>query len=130
MVGINTAVDGQGQNIGFAIAIDKAKPIVDRLRSGQSTATSPRAYLGVSSQAVDGTPGATVIDVGPGTPAAGAGLQVGDVIVALDNTPVTDPDSLSAAIGAKKPGDRATVTYQRAGARRTAQVTLGTRPTG
>jgi S1-C subfamily serine protease len=130
VVGINTAVDGQAQNIGFAIAIDKAKPIVERLRSGQSTATSPRAYLGVSSQAVVGTPGATVIDVGAGTPAAGAGLQVGDVIVALDNTPVTDPDSLSAAIGAKKPGDRATVTYQRAGARRTAQVTLGTRPTG
>ncbi len=130
VVGINTAVDGQGQNIGFAIAIDKAKPIVDRLRSGQSTATSPRAYLGVSSQPVDGTPGATVVDVGAGTPAAGAGLAVGDVIVALDGTQVNSPDDLSAAIGAKKPGDRVTVTYQRAGARRTAQVTLGTRPTG
>ncbi|HET7722640.1 MAG TPA: trypsin-like peptidase domain-containing protein [Acidimicrobiales bacterium] len=131
VIGINTAVDGQGQNIGFAIAIDKAKPIVDRLRTGQSAAATPRAYLGVSSQvAGDGTPGATVVDVGPGTPAAGAGIQVGDVIVALDSTQITDPDDLSEAIGAKKPGDRVTVTYTRNGQRRTAQVNLGTRPTG
>jgi putative serine protease PepD len=131
VIGINTAVDGQGQNIGFAIAIDKAKPIVDRLRTGQSTAATPRAYLGVSSQpAVDGSPGATVVDVGPGTPAAGAGLQVGDVIVALDATQINDPDDLSEAIGAKKPGDRVTVTYTRSGARRTAQLNLGTRPAG
>jgi putative serine protease PepD len=130
VVGINTAVDGQGQNIGFAIAIDKIKPMLDRLRSGQSTATTPRAYLGVSSQAAAGVTGATVVDVGPGTPAAGAGLQVGDVIVALDNQQINDPDGLSAAIGAHKPGDRVTVAYQRAGARRTAQVTLGTRPSG
>ena len=129
VIGINTAVDGQGQNIGFAIAIDKAKPILERLRTGQSTATTPRAYLGVSTQAVDGT-GATVVEVGPGTPAAGAGLQVGDVIVALDSTQVTDPDDLSEAIGAKKPGDRVTVAYSRNGQRRTAQVNLGTRPAG
>jgi S1-C subfamily serine protease len=131
VIGINTAVDGQGQNIGFAIAIDKAKPIVERLRSGQSTAATPRAYLGVSSQiSADGSPGATVVDVGAGTPAAGAGIQVGDVIVALDNTQINDPDDLSEAIGAKKPGDRVTVTYNRNGARRTAQLNLGTRPTG
>jgi S1-C subfamily serine protease len=129
VIGINTAIDGQGQNIGFAIAIDKAKPIVERLRTGQSAAATPRAYLGVTSQlSVDGSPGATVVDVGAGTPAAGAGLQAGDVIVALDNTPINDPDDLSEAIGAKKPGDRVTVTYNRAGARRTAQVNLGTRP--
>jgi len=55
---------------------------------------------------------------------------VGDVIVSLDSQQIADPDGLSAAIGAKKPADRVTVAYQRAGARRTAQVTLGTRPTG
>ncbi len=130
VVGINTAVDGQAQNIGFAIAIDKIKPILDGLRTGKSTTSTPRAYLGVSTQAADGTPGATVIDVGAGTPAAGAGIAVGDVIVGLDNTQIGDPDSLSSAIGAHKPGDRVTVVYQRAGARRTAQVTLGTRPAG
>ena len=130
VIGINTAVDGQGQNIGFAIAIDKVKPMLDRLRSGQSTATTPRAYLGVSTQAVDGIPGATVVDVGAGTPAASAGLQVGDVIVSIDDQQISSADSLGSAIGAKKPGDRVTVTYTRSGTRRTAQVTLGTRPTG
>jgi putative serine protease PepD len=129
VVGINTAVEGQAQNIGFAIAIDKIKPMLDRLREGQSTSTSPRAYLGVSTQSVDGT-GATVVDVGPGTPAAGAGIQVGDVIVALDGQPITDSDGLASTVGNHKPGDRVTVTYQRGGTRRTAQVTLGTRPVG
>ncbi len=129
VVGINTAVDGQAQNIGFAIAIDKIKPMLDRLREGQSTSTSPLAYLGVSTQSVDGT-GATVVDVGPGTPAAGAGIQVGDVIVALDGQPITDSDGLASTVGDHKPGDRVTVTYQRGGTRRTAQVTLGTRPVG
>jgi putative serine protease PepD len=129
VVGINTAVEGQAQNIGFAIAIDTVKPKLERLRSGQNTATTPRAYLGVSTQP-DVTAGATVVDVGPGTPAASAGLQVGDVIVALNGQQITDPDGLSTAIGAHKPGDRVTVTYLRGGTRRTAQVTLGTRPTG
>jgi len=129
VVGINTAVDGQAQNIGFAIAIDKVKPMLAGLRTGKSAATPVRAYMGVTSQAVDGS-GASVIEVGTGTPAAAAGIQAGDVIVSLDNQPITDPDGLSSAIGAKKPGDRVTVTYQRGGARRTAQVTLGTRPTG
>jgi S1-C subfamily serine protease len=129
VVGINTAVEGQAQNIGFAIAIDTIKPMLERLRAGQSTTATPRAYLGVSTQAVDGT-GATVIEVGTGTPAAAAGLQVGDVIVAIDSTQVSDPDGLGAAITSHAPGDRVTVTYLRGGARRTAQVTLGTRPTG
>jgi putative serine protease PepD len=52
------------------------------------------------------------------------------VIVALDGQQITDPDGLSTAIGAHQPGDRVTVTYLRGGARRTAQVTLGTRPRG
>jgi len=89
VVGINTAVEGQAQNIGFAIAIDRIKPMLERLRAGQSATATPRAYLGVTSQAIAGTPGATVTDVGPGTPAAQAGLQAGDVIVSLDGRSVT-----------------------------------------
>ena len=130
VVGINTAVSGQAQNIGFAIAIDGIKAKLDNLRAGQSTATQARAYMGVSSTTVDGTPGATVTDVGPGTPAATAGIQVGDVITAVDGTPVTGPDTLGTAIGGHQPGDRVTVTIQRGTTKRTAPVTLGTRPAG
>ena len=124
-------MSGQAQNIGFAIAIDGIKSKLDTLRAGKSTATTPRAYLGVSSQAVDGTPGVTVTDVGTGYPGgAGAGIQVGDVITAIDATPVTNPDTLGTAIGAHKPGDQVTVTVQRGAAKRTVQVALGTRPAG
>jgi S1-C subfamily serine protease len=130
VVGINTAVSGQAQNIGFAIAIDGIKAKLDKLRAGQSTATQARAYLGVSSQAVDGTPGATVTDVGAGTPASGAGIQPGDVITAIDATPVNNPDDLGTAIQAHKPGDRVNVTIQRGTTKRTASITLGTRPAG
>ncbi|HTJ77054.1 MAG TPA: trypsin-like peptidase domain-containing protein [Acidimicrobiales bacterium] len=130
VVGINTAVSGQAQNIGFAIAIDGIKAKLDKLRAGQSTATQARAYLGVSSQAVDGTPGATVTDVGAGTPASGAGIQPGDVITAIDATAVNNPDDLAAAIQAHRPGDRVNVTIQRGTTKRTASITLGTRPAG
>jgi putative serine protease PepD len=130
VVGINTAVSGQAQNIGFAIAIDGIKTKLDKLRAGQSTATEARAYLGVSSQAVDGTPGATVTDVGTGTPAAAAGIQAGDVITAIDTTAVTGPDDLGTAIQSHKPNDRVNVTLQRGSAKRTVPITLGTRPAG
>ena len=79
---------------------------------------------------VDGTAGATVVEVGAGTPAAAAGIQVGDVIVGIDNQQISGPDGLGSAITAHQPGDRVTVTLQRAGARRTVQITLGTRPAG
>jgi len=130
VVGINTAVSGAAQNIGFAIGIDGIKAKLDKLRAGQGSATVARAYLGVSTQAVDGTTGATVTDVGAGTPAAQAGIQAGDVITAIDGTPVTNPDSLSTAIGTHKPTDRVTVSIQRGATKRTAQITLGTRPAG
>ena len=128
VVGINTAVSGQAQNIGFAIAIDGIKSKLDTLRSGQSTASQPRAFLGVSTQAIAGTPGATVTDVGAGTPAATAGIQAGDVITAIDSTAVTDSDTLGTAIGAHKPGDKVNVTVQRGGGSQTLTATLGTRP--
>jgi putative serine protease PepD len=130
VVGINTAVSGQAQNIGFAIAIDGIKANLDKLRAGQSSATQARAYLGVSTAAVDGTPGATVTEVGPATPAAAAGIQAGDVITSIDGTSVTGPGSLGSAIAAHKPNDRVTVTVLSGSARRSASIVLGTRPAG
>jgi putative serine protease PepD len=132
VVGINTAVAGgtsnePAQNIGFALAIDRVKPLLDQLRKGQSAAATPTAYLGVSTQPAAGT-GAEVVSIGPGSPAAQAGIQVGDVILSVDNQPVVDADSLGSAITAHKPGDKVTVTWQRNGARQSASVALGSRP--
>jgi len=129
VVGINTAVSGQAQNIGFAIAIDGIKAKLDTLRAGKGAIVPPQAFLGVRTQAASGS-GVTVVEVTAGTPAAAAGIQVDDVIIAIDGTPVTDPEALRAAIAAHKPGDRVSVTLASGATRRTVNVALGTRTAG
>ena len=65
VIGINTAVAADGaQNIGFAIPIDKAKSLADRLKTGQGPA--PTAFLGVSTtETEDGSGGAQVVRWSP-----------------------------------------------------------------
>jgi S1-C subfamily serine protease len=64
----------------------------------------------------------------PGGPAEAAGLQPGDVIVGVGGTEVQTKEDVSAAIESRKPGDAIAVDVERAGARRSLRVTLGTRP--
>jgi putative serine protease PepD len=140
VVGMNTAVAGDAQNIGFAIAIDKAKPIIDSLRSGKGStnaSAAPQAYLGVSTQTLDATTasslglpsttGAYVTTVDPASAAAKAGLRVGDVITSIGGTSITTSDQLATAIRSHQPGDTVTVAWTRATQPMTAQVTLGSR---
>ncbi len=126
VVGINTAIAGSAQNIGFAIAINPAKALIDQLQNGKVPA---HALLGVSTQPVQ-SGGAGVQDVTSGSAADKAGLQVGDVITKVDGTAITSPDDLASAINGHQPGDKVTVTYTRDGQTKTASVTLGSRPTG
>jgi putative serine protease PepD len=140
VVGINTAVAGDAQNIGFAIAIDTAKPVLDRLRSGGagSTASSSQGYLGLTSQTLDAgtaaalgtsaTSGAYVVSVEAGSPAARAGLRAGDVIVSVAGTTIASSEDISRVVRARAPGDRVDVAWTRGNQRMSAQVTLGTRP--
>lgn len=126
VVGINTAIAGRAQNIGFAIAITPVMDVIDDLRNG----TVPdRALMGVSTQPTGEGPGVEIVEITPGSGAADSGLQVGDVIVAVDGTDVTDPTSLGAAIATYQPGDTITVTVERNGSTQGFAVTLGTRPT-
>ena len=128
VIGINTAVAADGaQNIGFAIPIDKAKTLADRLKTGQGPA--PVAFLGVSTtETEDGSFGAQVVDVVSGGPADRAGIRVGDLIVTFDGKPVGSADSLSGLVQARQPGDTVQVVVERAGSSRTVSVALGTRP--
>jgi serine protease Do len=138
VVGINTAVAGDAQNIGFAIAIDRAKPVVEDLRSGNNNSrSSSRAFLGITSQSVDAatasslglstTSGAYVTSVESGTPADRAGLRPGDVILSVDGTSVSSPDDVGRFVRAHDPGDTIEVSWARGRQRLSAQVTLGTR---
>jgi S1-C subfamily serine protease len=135
VVGINTAVAGDAQNIGFSIAITPAKPIIDELRQGT---TRTRPFLGVKMFTV--TPsisqelglktdsGALVADVTAGSGAEVAGLRNGDVITAIDGKPVKAAEDVTSAVNAHKPGDEIKLTYRRAEETKDADVKLGERP--
>jgi S1-C subfamily serine protease len=126
VVGINTAVAGQAQNIGFAIAITPVLDIIDELRGG----TVPdRALMGVTSQRSSDGPGAEIVEIAPGSGADASDLRVGDVIVAVEDRDVSDPETLGAAIATHRPGETVTVTVQRGERDVTVEVTLGVRGT-
>jgi serine protease Do len=136
VIGINTAGNTGAENIGFAIAIDAARGIIEQAMAHPN---APAAYLGVSSQTVDPgfaaqfglsvDHGAYVVALAPGGPAQKAGITTGEVIVGFDGKDVTTDDELRDAILARKPGDKVTVVIVRAnGSRTTLTVTLGVRP--
>jgi S1-C subfamily serine protease len=72
--------------------------------------------------------GALVTNVVAGSPAEQAGLQAGDVIVAIDRTPVDQNHPLPDVIAQYQPGDRATVHFWRAGQEQSVQVKLAQNP--
>ena len=129
VVGIDTAASsGQsGSTVGFAIPIEKATSIADRIESGEDSATIQQgtpAFLGVQ-LAQDTTGAATISGVVDGSPAAGAGLQAGDTITAVGGTTVDSADALSAALAEQDAGDQVRVTWvDSTGTSHTATITL------
>jgi membrane-associated protease RseP (regulator of RpoE activity) len=72
--------------------------------------------------------GALITEVISGTPADEAGLQAGDIITAVDRTPIDADHPLSDVVGQYVPGDRATVHFQRANAEDSVRVKLAAHP--
>jgi S1-C subfamily serine protease len=135
VVGMDTAASsafgyGGGQTAAYAIPINKALGIADKIESGQASSRihiGNPAFLGVSLQ--DSTSGAGVASVAAGTPAASAGLQVGDVITSVDGKSVSSAQSLATTIAGHHPGDRITLGWTDAfGQSHTATITLATGP--
>ena len=137
VVGIDSAGSQNAQNIGFAIAIDAAKSLI------QQSILHPKAavaYLGVTSETVTEalaaqfgltvTSGALVVGLSPDGPAEKAGIAEGDVIVKFDGKTVDSSDGLGSLIQDHKPGDQITVVVapDAGGAQKTLTVTLATRP--
>lgn len=134
VVGINTAVfqssgGTAANNVGFAISVEEALPIVAELRQIAAGGSRNEGYLGVGlDERTDGGRGALISEVADGSPAADAGLEAGDVVVATDGTPVDGQAAFIAAIRDKSPGDAIDIVVLRGGTRVTLTATLIERP--
>lgn len=136
VIGINTAVvGGQTGVLGFAIPISTAEDIMeDVVRTGRVIVP----WIGISygeitpqMAQVFGLPvneGIMVANVEPGSPAAQAGLQQGDIILEVNGSAATDAGVLQSALREKEVGERITLRVMRDGQGRTITVTLRERP--
>jgi S1-C subfamily serine protease len=116
---------------GYAIPINKAIVLVKQMEAGKASTLvhiGKTAFLGMNVADADAG-GVAVESVVAGLPAANAGIAKGDVISALDSTPVNDTDDLRAALFAHHPGDTVTVYFTDVvGNQTSAQVTLADGP--
>jgi serine protease Do len=138
LVGINTAIisrSGGNQGIGFAVPINMARNVLERLVAGGKLT---RGYLGISPQDIDADlakqfgladqTGALVGDVVPETPAAKAGIKAGDVIVAINGKNITDANNLKLTVSQFAPGTTVSVKFVRNGFTKTLDVVLAELP--
>jgi putative serine protease PepD len=140
VIGINSSIASLGSSdggqagsigLGFAIPINEAKDVANQLISKGSVAHS---WLGV--QLSDDTvtlngaqrDAAVIAEITSGAPAAKAGLQQGDAVIAVDGEPVNGADSLVAQIRERAPGTTVKLTVVRSGQTKVLSVELGTRP--
>jgi S1-C subfamily serine protease len=140
VIGVNTAINPDAQGIGFSIPIDVAKPIMQQALAGNELV---RPWIGVYYVPI--TPALAEqedlpVDYGalisaqngsaifPGSPAEAAGLQEGDIIVAIDGEQIAPGSDLSMLIVTHAPGDTVTLRVLRDNSTSEIDVTLGQLP--
>lgn len=139
LVGIPAAIyteSGSSAGVALAIPSNRAVQAADDL-IGKGSVDTP--FLGVLGQTVDasfaadeGLPvneGAYIVEITAGTEAEKAGLQPGDVIVAVDDDRVRTMDDLILAVRQRTVGDEVTLTLWRDGEKMTLDMTIGAKPT-
>jgi len=139
VIGVNTAIatrSGGSQGIGFAIPSTTVIGVADQLLEFGEVRIG---YLGVVGQTVDadiaelyGLPvdaGAVIADLDPQGPAGAAGLEAGDIVIAVDGEDVTSMADLAGRIQQRSPGEDVEVTVVRDGEELSVTVPLGERPT-
>ncbi len=139
LVGINSAIISPSRGnvgIGFAIPVNLAASV---MKSLILTGTVSRGYLGADTQVMApdvaeqlglpaNTKGLIVSDITTDSPAAKAGLRVSDVILAIDDKPVSSKEELRLAVAEQPPGAKVSLRIIRDGKPSTAAVVLGSTP--
>ena len=147
VIGINTAIEASANGVGFAVPIDTAKKILPELLKGGSVKTP---WLGIEGMPVGKDlvdrlklkteKGVYIVGVMAGSPAEKAGLVEsgrnnqneatagGDIITAIDGTPVTRVEDMLSYFNGKKPGDTVTLSVQRGDQQISVPVALGEWP--
>jgi putative serine protease PepD len=125
VIGINTAIAIQNQDdgflgVGFAVPSNRATDVAQALIDGDEV---QHPYLGVFvAPGEDG--GAVISQVAPGSPAAEAGLQEGDIVIRIGDQPVSDSSDLVNAVQSAQVGETLEVEFERGGQTQTTSVTL------
>ncbi len=140
VIGINVAIAGNAQNIGFSIPINDVKGIIDQiLKTGKfalpylgiryiplTSSTANQYHLNVQYGAfIPPTNSSTSPSIIPNSPASKAGLDPGDVITAINGTQINQGHSLDSLLYQFAPGDSVTLTVLRNNKSITISVTLG-----
>jgi len=133
LIGIPTAIIPFAQGIGFAVSIDVAKQMADHLIQ-----TGKAPWIGIQHRELTpgeakraGVPagkGTMVFGVAPNGPAAQAGIQTGDLIVAVNGQPISKAADLGSAIRSHNAGDRIEITIVRKNKEMKLTVTIGAVP--
>ena len=135
LIGINSQIlspSGGSIGLGFAIPSNMARSVMEQLVNNGKVR---RGQLGIvvlkipseeaSRMGITQGPGVVVYQVQAGSGAARAGLKQGDIITALNGTPVTDPNTFRNLIANTSPGAEVTLTVKRDGTEQQVRATLG-----
>ncbi len=137
VVGLNTAIRGDAQNIGFALPIDVARDVAQQLLEGGKIS---RPYVGIYMQDLDeklarslrlpaSSKGVVVVRVAPGGPAEQAGFAQGDVIEKIDGKAVETSKEVQQLVRSHKPGHSVNVLVYRDGKLTAISLKIGDYPT-
>ncbi len=127
VIGITTLIESPVRGnvgVGFAVPINVAKQLLPQLAAG---ANLQQGYLGITvaqNDARSAVNGVVIDAVDPGSGAARAGLQAGDIITAVNGNAVADFEALVTQLTGRQPGETITVTIERNGETREVEVTL------
>ena len=139
LVGINTAAvqASSAENIGFAISIDEAVPVIEEILEDPP---EERAWLGVSLDSIDTSSkaseigldederGALVLGVISGSPAEESGVEEGDLITSVDGEQIGSADDLTEVLRDLNPGETVEIAYIRDDEPDSLELVLGNRP--